>query len=200
MTVLTLRGILLSLLAASSFGLIACGGDEGDDGGDGTFDREGFAFTFDYPEGVEETDEVTIDQALGAQPDETAAVSLDDENALLLQTFTLNVAIDESNLKLAKQEIDGLVGQADPGAASERTKVAGLPALTLDEVEIPSIEEGKSRLTVIFDGDQEYYVNCQYTPERAAEIADRPLLVSPRISTRSGRSRANTSAIRGSSQ
>ena len=35
-----------------------------------------------------------------------------------------------------------------------------------------SIEEGKSRLTILFDRDQEYYVNCQFTPEMQAEVEE----------------------------
>jgi hypothetical protein len=155
-------GTLIVSLCLSVAGLVACGGD--DDGGDGTFDREEFPFTFSYPEGFDETGDVTIDQALGAEADETAAISLDGENGIFVQSFTLNIAVDESNLNLAKREIDGLVQRADPDAASTPTEVAGLPALEVSELDVPSVEEGKTRLIAVFDGDQEYYLNCQWTP------------------------------------
>jgi len=164
--VLTLRSALAAPLLLSALALSACGGD--DDGG--TFDREEFPFTFDYPDGFEVTEDVTVDQALGAQADETAAVGLDDDNILLVQRFTLNLEIDESNLELAKREIDALAQQADPDAAAEETEVAGLPALELDGIEVPTVDEGTSSLTIIFDGDQEYYLNCQSTPDHREEV------------------------------
>jgi hypothetical protein len=166
-TVLTQRTPLTLALVLGGL-LVGCGGDSED----GTFDREEFPFTFSYPGEFEETEEVSIDQALGANADETAAVGVDSDNILLIQSFTLNIAIDESNLNLAKREIDGLVQQLDPEAASEETEIAGLPALQLDEIAVPSIEDGTSRLTAIFDGDQEYYVNCQSTPEHRDEVEE----------------------------
>jgi hypothetical protein len=170
-TVLTLRSSLAALLILPVLALAACGDDDDDSGG-GTFDEEAFPFTFSYPDGFEVTEDVTVDQALGAQADETMAVGLDDENILLVQSFTLNIEIDESNLDLAKQEIDGLATQVDPDARSTKTTVAGLPALELGEIEVPTVEEGTSRLTVVFDGDQEYYLNCQSTPAHRDEIEE----------------------------
>ena len=35
---------------------------------------------------------------------------------------------------------------------------------------MPSIEDGESRFTVLFDGDQEYLINCQSTPEHRDEV------------------------------
>ena len=149
--------------------VVGCGDDESEGG---TFDREEFPFTFSYPAGFEVTDEVSLQQTLGAEADETAAVGLDEDDVLIVQSFTLNVAIDESNLELAKREIDGLIQQVDPAADSSKTEVAGLPALELDGVPVPSVEDAESRLNVIFDGDQEYFLNCQSTSENRDEIAE----------------------------
>ena len=161
------RRRLLPVLAVALVLAAGCG-DDGDS--NEVFDREEFPFTFEYPGDLEESGDVTIAQALGAQADETAAVGLDDDNAIVVQTFTLNIEIDESNLDLARREIDSLAQQADPNASSEKTEVAGLPALTVDDLEVPTIENGTSRLIIVFDGDQEYYLNCQSTPDEAAEI------------------------------
>ena len=157
--------IALLVLALGSLGFASCGG-----GSDGTFDREGFPFQFQYPDAFEESDEVSIDQALGGEAEETVAIGLNDDNAIILQRFTLRIAVDESNLRLAQREIDGLMAQVDPDASSEPTEVAGLPALLIEKVDVPSIQGGESRLTILFDGDQEYVVNCQSTPEDRAEI------------------------------
>jgi hypothetical protein len=165
-TPLALVAVLIALLAG-------CGDDDDDSGSDGgTFDREEFPFTFSYPGGFEVTEDVTVDQALGAQADETLAVGLDQDNILLVQSFTLNIAIDESNLELAKQEIDGLAQQVAPGAESRETEVAGLPAVELEGIEVPTVEDGESTLTAIFDGEQEYFLNCQSTPEHREEVAE----------------------------
>jgi hypothetical protein len=166
-TVLTQRPVLVLVLGAV-LGLSACGGD--DEGSDGTFDRDEFPFTFEYPESFEESEDVTLDVSLGSQADATAAVGLDEDNAILVERFTLNRAVDESNLDVAKREIDALLKQVDPAATSEETEVAGLPALTFESLEIPSVEEGESRLAIVFDGDQEYYLNCQSTPAERAQV------------------------------
>jgi hypothetical protein len=153
---------LVLVLLAPLF-LVACGGDD-DDAGDGTFDREEFPFTFSYPDGFEETDDVTIDQALGAQADETVGVMLDEQNGIFVQSFTLNIAVDESNIDLAKDEIDRLLQAAGPGIETEVTEVAGLPALEVPEFDVPTQEGARTRLIAIFDEEQEYYLNCQWTP------------------------------------
>jgi hypothetical protein len=169
--VLTLRSCLAALLLLPALLVPACGDDDDDSGG-GTFDREEFPFTFSYPDGFEVTEDVTVDQALGSQADETLAVGLDQDNILLVQSFTLNLPIDESNLELAKDEIDALAQQVAPGAESQETEVGGLPAVELDGIEVPTVEDGESKLTAIFDGDQEYFLNCQSTPEHREEIAE----------------------------
>jgi hypothetical protein len=172
-TVLTLRRRLGTLLILPALVLAACGGGDDDSGGgEETFDREEFPFTFSYPEGFEVTEDVTVDQALGSQADETLAVGLDQDNILLVQSFTLNIPIDESNLDLAKQEIDALAQQVAPGAESQETEVAGLPAVELEGIEVPTVEDGESKLTAIFDGEQEYFLNCQSTPEQREEIEE----------------------------
>lgn len=153
------------LLALGALSLASCGNES-----DGVFDVEGFPFTFEYPDDFEETGDVSFDQQLGASADESAVVGIDDENGIALQRFTLEIAIDESNLNLAKREIDQLIQQVAPDASSQPSQIAGLPALTADKVSIPSVEGGESRLTFFFDGDQEYLINCQSTPDHRSEI------------------------------
>ena len=150
----------LLVLGAAAFG---CGEES-----EGVFDEEAFPFTFEYPSDFEESGDPTVGQQLGVDADETAAIGLDDDNGILVQTFTLQAEVDESNLDEAKQEIDALVRQVTPGVSSTTDTVAGLPALTVSELPIPSIEDGQSRLVIVFDGDQQYFLNCQSTTERAA--------------------------------
>lgn len=158
----------LALLATAElcvFALASCGNES-----DGVFEHEGFPFTFEYPDDFEETDDVTVGEELGVAADESAAIGIEENDLIAVQSFTLQAEVDQSNLDLAKREVDGLVRQLDPDASTQPTEVAGLPALSAENVIVPGLEGGESRLTIIFDGDTEYVFNCQSTPERRAEV------------------------------
>jgi hypothetical protein len=150
------------VLALSALAL-GCGDDE--ESADGTFDVDGFPFTFSYPADFEETEDPTVAQQLGGEANESAAVGLDDDNGILVQTFTLKASVDRSNLQDVKAEITALIEQADPDTSSRTDEVAGLPAVVVEDVDVPSIDQGESRLVFLFDGDQEYQLNCQWTPD-----------------------------------
>jgi hypothetical protein len=159
-----IRFLLLAVAAASAFG--ACGGEE-----DRRFEADGFAITFEYPEGFEESDDVTINQQQGSQSEESLAVGLDRDNGIIVQRYKLKRSIDRSTLDLAKEEFDALVTGLSPDAAQGQTaEIAGFPALRYSEVPVRSVERGQSRLVVLFDGRTEYLINCQSTPEKRREI------------------------------
>ncbi len=164
MTRHVLRGLLIAL---SCVALVACGDDSG---GGGTFDESAFPFTFEYPDGFGVIEDVTIAQQLGAAADATGGVGIDDDNAVIVQTFTLNTTIDESNLDLARREIEGLLAQIGGAPRLEGSKVGGLPALAAEDVTVPELEDGTSDLTFVFNGDEEYLINCQSTPEDRSEV------------------------------
>ncbi len=157
-------GLVAALCALS---IAACG-----DSGGGTFDESDLPFTFEYPDGFEVADDVSVSEQLGAAADAQRAVAIDEDNAIILQLFTLNTQIDESDLDAAKREIGGLLSQVNYSGNLEESKVAGLPALTAEGVQVPSVEEGVSNLTFVFNGDQEYLINCQSTPEHRPEVDD----------------------------
>ena len=153
-------------LALATLALGACGGQE-----DRRFEADGFAITFEYPEGFEESDDVTINQQQGSEAEESLAVGLDDDNGIIVQRYELKRSIDEDTLDLAKAEFDRLVAGLAPGAApGQTTEVAGFPALRYADVPVRSIEGGESRLVVLFDGRTEYLINCQSTPDKRSEI------------------------------
>jgi hypothetical protein len=159
------RPLLPLTLSAIALALAACG-----DESDATFDQQGFPFAFEYPHAFEEVDDVNIDSNLGASADQTAAIAIGDDDLILVERFTLNRAIDRSDLGAAKRQFDDLFRQIDPTVSSRASEVAGLPALTIDQVEIPSVEGGQSRFVALLDGDQEYLFNCQSTPDHREEI------------------------------
>ena len=156
----------LLLLVLTALGAGACGGED-----ETTFDAAGFGITFEYPEGFEESDDVTINEQQGSQAEESRAVGLDEDNGIIVQRYKLKRKINEDNLDLAKNEFDTLVAGISPDAAEgETNEVAGLPALRYDAVPVRSVEKGQSTLIVLFDGSTEYLINCQSTPEKRGEI------------------------------
>jgi Septum formation len=159
--------VVLAICAVPAFA--ACR-DDGD--GNATFEREGFPFTFEYPDSFELREDVTVVETLGGESDESddrVAVASDDDNMIVVERFTLNVEVDETNLDQAKQEFDQLFQQVDPSAESQPGEIAGLPSLSLDAITVPT-PAGESLITVLFEGDQEYLINCQSTPEGRPEV------------------------------
>jgi hypothetical protein len=160
------RRLLPFLLVLTTLGAAACGAEE-----DSLFDAKGFGITFEYPEGFEESDDVSIAQQRGSQADDSRAVGLDEDNGIIVQRYSLQQSINEDNLELAKAEFDALVAGLSPDAAKGvATEVAGLPALRYNRVPVDSVERGESRLIVVFDGATEYLINCQSTPDKRGEI------------------------------
>ena len=147
----------------------ACGGTEGES--DGTFDRASFPFTFAYPDDFTETTDVTLEQQLGTAADETIGIALDNDNAILVQRFTLQREVGEKDLPLAQREFDRILAAADPDIAPGRKgDVAGFPSLSYDAIGVPEPEGAESRVTFLFDGDQEYAINCQSAPDDREEL------------------------------
>jgi hypothetical protein len=156
--------VVIAICAVPAFA--ACG-DDGN--GNATFEREGFPFTFEYPDSFELREDVTVGETLGGESDDRVAVASDDDNMIVVERFTLNVEVDESNLDQAKQEVDQLFQQVDPSAESQPGEIAGLPSLSLDAIAVPT-PDGESRITVLFEGGQEYSLTCQSTPEGRPEV------------------------------
>ena len=162
-----MRFLLLPLVLIA-FGLGACGG-----GGDGRFEADGFAITFEYPEGFEESDDVTINQQQGSEAEESRAVGLGSGNGISVQRYRLERRMDADTLVLAKGEFDRLVRALARDAAKGRmTEVGGFPALRYSKVPVRSVEKGQSALVVLFDRRTEYLINCQSTPDKRREIEE----------------------------
>src|SRR5687767_13624603 len=159
----------IAVVVALALALAGCGEDEG---GPSTFEQEGFPFTFEYPEEFEVADDVNFEQSLGSAADENVAVALEENDGIFLQRITLNQEVTAENLSLAKQELDALIAQADPGSSPGTAgETAGFPSLEYGSL-AATIEdqEVKSRVLVLFEGDQQYVINCQATEENREEV------------------------------
>ena len=177
----------LSLRSATAAAAIAaavlsgCGddgndGDAADDGDDrsdaATFERDGFPFTFEYPNEYRLVDDPQT-LPLAATADESLAIAIDEsDNGVIVQRFTLNTEVDQSNLADAQQELDALIQRVDRTAAGQPGETAGFPSVSYDEVALSVPEDGESRFVHLFDGEQQYTINCQSTSEHRDAVTE----------------------------
>ncbi len=162
-------GALIALVAALALG--ACGGDDsGDDSSTKTFENDSYPFTFDYPGSLSESSDVSFSQNLGASAGDSTALALDQSNGIILQKATLNAEVTADNLDAARKQFDQLVGQVDQGASGQAGETGGFPSLTYSAVPVSSVQDGQSEITFLFDGANEYVINCQSTPDQREAI------------------------------
>ncbi len=99
-------------------------------------------------------------------------MGIDETNVIAVQRFDLETEVTKGNLNRVKREADTLFSQlAGDRAEGERTTIAGLPALEY-EIDLEEPADASTRAIAIFDGDVEYLMNCQSTPDRAEQISE----------------------------
>jgi hypothetical protein len=172
----------LSLIVFVCLALAACGGD-GDDGGarsgDKTFEGDGYSLTYPEewiemeagePAGQTGDDEPLSDAMFGPQAEGS-------DNHMNVLVFPLNLAVTEANLDEVSDEFARLVGEALRQADGEvtsgptRVTVGGLPGLSFDGSLVNSNGvHVQTWSTFGFDGRTEYFLNCEFRPERAEEM------------------------------
>lgn len=175
---LRLVPLTLTLLVVLAAG---CGGDDAsDEGGEGqgggaaapaeTFEADGIDLTFKYPEDLQERDEIEFSRSAGSAATATAGVGIDETNVIVVQRFDLEAEVTEDNLDRVKREADTLFSQlAGERAQGEETTVAGLPALEY-RIDLEDPADARTRALAIFDGDVQYLLNCQSTPEQRQRL------------------------------
>jgi hypothetical protein len=170
--------LTLALLALTAVG---CGGDDDDSSSaapaepgaesNEQFDADGIDLTFEYPEDLQARDEIEFSRSAGSAATATGGVGIDEANVIAVQRFDLETEVTKGNLNRVKREADTLFSQlAGDRADGERTTIAGLPALEY-EIDLEEPADASTRAIAIFDGDVEYLMNCQSTPDRAEQIA-----------------------------
>ncbi len=156
---------ILAGVAVLVLGVSACGG-----GGGGRYEESGFDITFTIPSGFRIAHDIRVSKSAGASPVDRAAVSLDQDNLVIIQRYNLNVAITSSNLASFKNEVDRVIGNlAGKKVAGHEVEYGNLPGYEY-VISLAEPAQGESRLAVLFDGMVEYLVNCQSTPEKRDKV------------------------------
>ncbi len=137
-----------------------------------TFDEDGFGITFEYPADLQSTGDVNIAQSRG-EADESVALASSEDNAIFVQRYTLKRSVDAGDARAVKQELDQVLSDlAGMPLEGKRVDVGGPLSFRyeIDRLETP--EDGRSTIVVTFDGDTEYFVNCQSVPDGRSELED----------------------------
>lgn len=158
--------------AALAAALAGCGGG-GDDEGVKTFEESGFDITFEYPAKLEVDESPEISTAAGAGPVAVRALGLDSDNGIIVERFDLKVTVTGRNFDDLRRALDRLVSRslAKRPAEGRPMRVGGMRGIEY-ELPLDTPENGRSRLTFVFDGAVEYELNCQSTPKGRAEISE----------------------------
>ncbi len=137
-----------------------------------TFDEDGFGITFEYPADFQRTDDVNIARSQG-QADESVALASSEDNAIFVQRYTLNRPVDEKDARALRAEFDEVLGElAGMPLQGERIDAGGPLAFRYEIDKLQTPEDGRSTIVVTFDGDTEYFINCQSVPDGRAELED----------------------------
>jgi hypothetical protein len=155
----------LPLLAYAVLLLAACGSDEPK-----MFDEEGFAITFEYPGDFERTTDVDAERTEG-QAEKSVALAMSEDNAIFVQRYGLNREVTADDAEAVQRELDRVLGQlAGTEVSGERIDVGGPVAFRYEVEELQEPEDGRSTIVAVFDGDTEYFINCQSVPDGREEL------------------------------
>jgi hypothetical protein len=142
--------------------------------GSKTFGKHGVSF--EYPGGWKEITDLTFQSHVGSATT-SDGVGPDTQSFVILATYRINSPIGPSNIDDFRQSVVDAIRQVAQGAGG--TIVAGPARVTMDGLPGYRFEiRGKnaagtaigSRVVLVFHGQTEYFLNCQHTDSRAAEI------------------------------
>lgn len=155
-------------LALAAVAVAGCGSDEPK-----TFDEDGFAITFEYPGNFERTTDVRTDQDEG-EAEESVALAMSEDNAIFVQRYGLNRTVTPELADAVKNELDGVLSRLAGTEVSGRPiEVGGSPVAFRYEIDrLQEPEDGRSTIVAVFDGDKEYFINCQSVPDGREELEE----------------------------
>ena len=158
--ILTTAALLLAPIAA-------CGSTDAEPK---TFHEAGFAITFEYPDGFERSDDVTIAHSVGPTA-KTVALAMSDDNLIAVQRYALNHPVAARDAATVRAQLDKMLGQLTGRAIDgKRIHVDGLMAFRYEIDKLTTPTNGRSTLIALFNGATEYVINCQSVPDGRDEI------------------------------
>jgi hypothetical protein len=161
-----MRRRVLALLACAAL-LAACGSDEPK-----TFDEDGFGITFEYPSDFERTTDIGAGRSEG-DAQKSVALAMSEDNAIFVQRYGLKEEVGPGDAGPVKAELDRVLGDlAGTQVSGKRIDVGGLLAFRYEIDKLQEPENGRSTIVAIFEGDTEYFINCQSVPDGREELDD----------------------------
>jgi hypothetical protein len=155
----------LALVAAAVALGAGCGSDEPK-----TFDEDGFAITFEYPGNFERTTDVRTNRGVG-DAEESVALAMSEDNAIFVQRYGLNRTVTPELADAVKSELDEVLSRlAGTEVSGRRIDVGGAIAFRYEIERLQEPEDGRSTIVAVFDGDKEYFINCQSVPDGREEL------------------------------
>jgi hypothetical protein len=146
----------------------------GSNAGERTFSNAAYPFTFQYPEGFRIAEITSVAATAGGGASDRVAIALNEDNAIFLaRSEAEDINITEANIRDAVPEVDQVVSELISAPARGRVQeVGGYPSVVYDEVAVATPPNGQSRMVFLFDGKRQYFINCQSTPDRRAEVGE----------------------------
>jgi hypothetical protein len=165
--------ILIGALSAAAV-VAGCGGkaplSSGAQDQSAQFQRQGFDITFRYPASLREAGDLIFGSTAGSADSARAGIGINKANVILVSRYDLRRPVTAANVGEVNAEVDGVIaGLAGRHVPGRRVDFGGLPGYAY-RVRLGSPSGGVSRLYVLFDGQVEYFFNCQSTPETRIEL------------------------------
>jgi hypothetical protein len=135
-----------------------------------TFDEPGFGITFEYPGDFERTEDVKASESAGAA-EKTVALAQSADNVIFVQRYSLTSTVSDKDAEAVREELDEVLGRlAGKPVEGKRVDAGGPLAFRYEIEDLDTPEDGRSTIVVVFDGDTEYFLNCQSAPDGREEL------------------------------
>jgi hypothetical protein len=155
----------LALVACALTLGAGCGSDEPK-----TFDENGFAITFEYPGNFERTTDVNTERGVG-EAEASVALAMSEDNAIFVQRYGLDRTVTPDDAQAVKTELDRVLSRlAGTEVSGRRIDIGGRVAFRYEIERLQEPEDGRSTIVAVFDGDKEYFINCQSVPDGREEL------------------------------
>ena len=135
-----------------------------------SFDEDGFGITFEYPGDLQRTEDVNLSQSAG-NAQKTVALATSEDNAIFVQRYGLNRSVGAGDAGMVRKELDQVLGRLSGSPVEGRRIDVGGPLTFRYEIDrLDTPKDGRSTIVVTFDGDTEYFINCQSVPDGRDEL------------------------------